>query len=63
MNTEEGAVHQNKGTKDPLGFVRKNELVQEVDGNSVVTTKGEQFLKQLKAAAGRSSPAFTGVLS
>jgi hypothetical protein len=62
MNSEDGAVHQKRTTKDPINFVRENALVKEVDGSHVVTSKGEQFLQELKAAAGESSPDFVGVL-
>jgi hypothetical protein len=45
-----GAEHQNSGVKDPLGFVRQNALVHEVDGKLFVTGKGEQFLQELQAS-------------
>jgi hypothetical protein len=61
MNSEEGAEHQKRTTKDPIHFVRENELVQEVEGTPIITSKGERFLQELKAAASHSSPDLSGV--
>ena len=60
MDREEGAVHQKRTLKDPTRFVRENALVQEVNGDAVMTSKGEQFLQELLAIVGASNPDSAG---
>jgi hypothetical protein len=51
------AMRQNNVTNDIIDFIRKNALVQEIDSKPVITSKGEQFLSEL-----RSNPGLSGVL-
>jgi hypothetical protein len=47
-------MHQNKGTSRVIDFVRENALVREIDSTPVITSKGEQFLSELRSSSGLS---------
>lgn len=47
-------MHQNNVTNRVIDFVRENALVQEIDSKPVITSKGEQFLNELRSNSGLS---------
>jgi hypothetical protein len=62
MDTEEGAVLQNKGIDAIIYFVRENALVQEIGDRPSITGKGEQLPQEKHSAAERSESELTGVV-
>jgi hypothetical protein len=57
------AMQQNNDTNDrAMAFIRENELVIEKDSKPVITSKGEQFLHEVRESARRSNSGLSGVL-
>ena len=53
-------MHQNKRSNRAIDFIRENALVLEIDSRPVITSKGEQFLNEVRESAKRSNSGLSG---
>jgi hypothetical protein len=62
MEVRQTGIEQNRTTFDPVDFVKKHALVEEVDSKPVLSIKGAQMLTALQASLGQSNPETLGVI-
>ena len=60
MSRKVETMHQNNVTNRAIDFIRENALVQETDSKPVITSKGEQFLHELRES--RSDSGLSGAV-
>lgn len=62
MSRKVEMLNQNNDTNRAIDFVRENELVLEIDNKPVITSKGEQFLHEVRESARRSNSSLSGAI-
>jgi hypothetical protein len=53
MKRTTGGLHVSEATDPATYFIRDNGLAQEIDNKPVITSKGEQFLDELRGASSK----------
>jgi hypothetical protein len=54
MTRRTSVKDQDTRMEDAIDFLRKSALVEEIDGEATLTSKGEKFLQELKESSSRS---------